>query len=108
VRIEDIRQLISEWFAGVGGASLKLPTRWFGRPYDNQHRLTQTSVLAGRLLLELDGTILLILAHPSSATVEENCLRMTGFTHVTLDWDGYGEMAQHRETFDGGVVEFYG
>lgn len=108
MNVEAILQFVSEWFTGVGGASLKLPARWFGRPHDNQHRLTGASVSAGRLLLELDRTLLLTLAHPSNASVEDGCLRITGFAHGTLDWDDYGGTASHLETFKGGVVEFHG
>lgn len=105
--VEEILEFVGDWFAGVGGASLKLPSRWFGRPHDNQHRLTGASVSAGRLLLELDRSLLLTLAHPSSVAVEGGCLEIAGFTHGTLDWDDFGGSASHLETFEAGVVEFH-
>ncbi len=108
MNVEAVLRLVSAWFAQAGGASLKLPTGWFGRPYDNHHRLTGASLLAGRLLLELDGSMLLTLAHPSNATVDDGCLTITGFSHGTLDWDDYGGTASHVETFEAGVVEFHG
>jgi hypothetical protein len=103
---EDVLEVVRDWFAEVGGASMRLPTGWFGRPYDNLHRLTGSHVLAQRLILVLDDQLILLLAHPNTASTESKSLRISGFAHGSLDWDEYGNRRAHVESFEGGEVEF--
>jgi hypothetical protein len=108
VNTESIREALLDWFDLVGSASLKLPTGWFGRPHDNQHRLTSSHVLGDRLVIELDGQTVLMLAHPTTAEVDGACRRVSGFTHGVWDWDEYGSGRPRLQTFAGGTVEFHG
>lgn len=39
-----IAEAIAMFFANHEVASLKFPSGWFGRPYDNWHRLTGVSI----------------------------------------------------------------
>jgi hypothetical protein len=107
--LDAILQVVTGWFAAAGAASMKLPHGWFGRPFDNRHQLTSARVMAGRLILELDGSMLLVLAHPTSAERSDgDVLRISGFLHGALSWDGYGGSVGDVETFGGGDVEFHG
>ncbi len=72
-----------------------LPSGWFGRPFDNLHRLTAARVEADRLVVVLDERIVLSLAHPSNAVADSTTLRLSGFTHAILDWDEYGHAGSH-------------
>ena len=103
---DEILRAVTAWFGQVGGASLQLPSGWFGRPYDNLHRLTSATVAADRLLLVLDNQLLLSLAHPRTVVYDEKTLRLSDFDHVTWDWDEYGSGTSHLETFGGGEVSF--
>ncbi len=103
---EEVRQSVVAWFADVRSAGLKLPSGWFGRPYDSLHQLTGAYVHAGRLVLVLDDQLLLILAHVSAAVVSGPVLRLAGFAHAVWDRDEYGSGRPHVETFDSGQVEF--
>ena len=108
MKTDTILQALLIWFDDVEAAGLKLPTGWFGRPYDNEHRLTSAHVLADRLVMELDGQMILMLAHPTEIEVDGTCLRLSGFSHGALDWDEYGSGRPHLQTFAGGCVEFHG
>jgi hypothetical protein len=95
-----------ERFQEAGGASLKLPAGWFGRPYDNVHQLTAVTALAGRLVIALDSQMVLTLAHPATVTTELRKLTLSGFAHGTWDWDECASDRSHVEILDRGVVEF--
>lgn len=87
---------------------MKLPSGWFGRPFDNRHQLTSARLMTGRLLIELDDRMLLVLAHPESAVGSDgDVLRIGGFRHGTLTWDEYGGSGGDIETFGIGEVEFH-
>lgn len=103
---QALAQTVAGFFAEFGGASLKLPTGWFGRPYDNLHQLSSVHVVAERLIIELDGQMMLLLSHPTDAVVDGSTLRLSGFTHGSWDWDEYGTRVPHLETFQEGIVEF--
>ncbi len=103
---DEILGVVMTWFRQVGGASLQLPSGWFGRPFDNLHRLTSGTVAADRLLLVLDDQLLLSLAHPRTVVYDQKNLRLSGFDHATWDWDEYGGGKSHLETFEGGEVSF--
>jgi hypothetical protein len=106
MRIEEIVAILSRWFQDSGGAGLKLPSGWFGKPYDNLHQLTAITVLGGRLIIVLDSQMILTLAHPSDVHVENNRIVVSGFTHGTWDWDEHGSAQSHVELLTGGEVEF--
>jgi hypothetical protein len=103
---QSILEVVEQWFREVGSASLKLPSGWFGRPYDNLHRLTAAHALADRLILVLDNQMVLTLAHPTNVAVDGGRLSVSGFTHASWDWDEYGFPRPHLETFQGGEIEF--
>jgi hypothetical protein len=89
---------IADWMAQVGAAGLVLPNGWFGRPYDELHRLTWLEPRANRVLLELDDRLLLILTNVSHVEVGKDRLTI-GAAQVVLDWQEYGSQLSHVETF---------
>jgi len=104
--VEHVLEAVESFFAQWGGAGLKLPSGWFGRPHDNFHELTSASVTGDTLTLVLDEHMTLALDEPKRATVEGAVLRVEGFTQAAWDWREYGSDAEHHERFDGGAVEF--
>jgi hypothetical protein len=103
---DEIQAAVIDWFARVRTAGLKLPSGWFGRPFDNLHRLTGAHVLADRLVLALDDRLVLVLARPSQVTERDGNLVISGFVHAVFDWDAYGSDEPHLNTFADGEVEF--
>jgi hypothetical protein len=51
---EAIAEAVAMFFGNHEVASLKLPSGWFGRPYDNWHQLTKVSIERDLVLIRLD------------------------------------------------------
>lgn len=89
---------ITEWMGHVGVAGLVLPDGWFGRPYDNFHQLTWSKPRGNRVILEFDSNLLLVLTDVSN--IEPGNERLTvSAAQVVLDWQEYGSLVPHVETF---------
>jgi hypothetical protein len=99
---------VRDWFGQVRVAGLELPSGWFGRPHDNLHELTWSAATSGKLLLELDEQILLILTDAHDAEVGDNRLRITNCRQVTLDRQEYANMRPHVDDLGAGDVTFHG
>jgi len=94
---------VNEWFAAVGYAGLVLPSGWFGRPYDNWHELTWACARSTKLLVELDGQLLLVLTEPGVPQVEGPDLVLP-CAQLVFDWQGYGDLIPHAESFGAGSL----
>ncbi len=97
---------VIDWFGRTSGGSLRLPSGWFGRPYDNLHRLTSAQMVGDRLVIVLDDRMALIVTGPVTARVEPASLRLVGFSQAVWEWTEYGSGLPHTETFDAGEIEF--
>jgi hypothetical protein len=106
VTADHVRAAVVGWFDRTQAGGLKLPSGWFGRPRDNLHRLTETHVIADRLVLVLDGQMVLTLAGASEVSERHGNLVLSGFDHCVWDWTEYGSNRTHLETFTDGEVEF--
>lgn len=104
--LEALQRSVYAFFGSWEGASLKLPSGWFGRPHDNFHVLTSVSIVGDALVIVLDERLELRLSRPQRIDVDGPTLRVGGFTGADWKWCDYGTGAEHREHFDGGVVEF--
>jgi hypothetical protein len=107
MRADQMTSPIASWFAHVGGAGLKLPSGWFGRPHDNFLHLSWVSAAANRLMLVLDDQLVLVVAHPTTLLARNNSLQIGGYRHAVWDWDEYGNGRSHIDCFDDqGTIEF--
>jgi hypothetical protein len=104
--IQAVLREITEWFHRVSTATLQLPSGWFGRPFDNQHSLTWATTRGDRLLIELDNQLLLIITRPSKVKVTEYELSIGDFSQLVFDWQEYGSLESHAETFHDGSLRF--
>ncbi|GAB3068525.1 hypothetical protein GCM10027053_35960 [Intrasporangium mesophilum] len=96
---------IATFFGDHEVASLKLPSGWFGRPYDNWHRLTEVSTDGQRVRIRIDQTQDLDL-DASGASVDGRTLRVV-IRSGGWDWTDYGGSERHHESLGQGVVEFH-
>lgn len=55
----QFEEIVQRWFDEEWSGSLLLPDGWYGRPYDNQHRLTSMNELEGVLSVTLDENLTL-------------------------------------------------
>lgn len=99
---DQVTRFFSQW----GGASLKLPTGWFGRPRDNSHELSSVGGDEEALVIELDGGLVLTVYGPQEITSDGHVLRIAGFQRAHWRWLDYASGAPHDEEFDHGTIEF--
>ncbi|WP_433893189.1 hypothetical protein [Streptomyces sp. CA-111067] len=105
--LDETLEAITDWFAHAEYSGLILPRGWFGRPFDNQHLLTWAHARQGKLLLELDDQLLLVLTTPGRPDTKDRNLTVT-FAQLVFDWQGYGDLQPHAEVFSDGEIQFVG
>ncbi|UJA21144.1 hypothetical protein HJD18_13590 [Thermoleophilia bacterium SCSIO 60948] len=105
----DAARTVQEYAALIRVFGLKLPTGWFGRPYDNLHELTLVEPRRHRLLIELDHRLLLSFAGRPLVAAEGKEASITAFDQLVFDWSEYGEPTPHCKVFsEGGEVRLIG
>lgn len=100
-----IAAAIHAFFSEHEVASLRLPSGWFGRPYDNQHQLTEATTAGDSVVVRLDQRQVLTLV-AEGASEEAGVLRVA-VRGGRWDWTEYGGEAEHREVLESGLVEFH-
>ena len=108
VTSEQAEKVLVEWFLRVGVAGLVLPSGWFGRPYDDQFRLTGSAALGERLVVCLDDNALLAVLRPGEVVEENERLVIRGFDQVVWAFSEYGSRRSHVQVFDRGAIELVG
>lgn len=96
---------ISAFFEEHEVASLKLPSGWFGRPYDNWHQLTKASAEGSRIHLRLDQVQVLDL-DASHVFVDDRAVSVE-IRGGDRSWTSYGGTDKHHEELGQGTVEFH-
>ncbi len=97
--------LIKEWFSGRQGGSLMLPNGWFGRPFDNFHRLYEVRADEHNLYLALDGgQLILSFEGPVQISVSNDELTLERFTRMVFNEKRYGPSISKTIHFHSGVV----
>lgn len=106
--VDTVLTTVRGWLAAAEAASMELPDGWFGRPYDNMHRLTWSVQRDGKLFLELDHQLHLVLADPVIGEVSAENLDLR-CSQLTFDWREYGSIDRRHVTayHDGGTVRFH-
>lgn len=81
-----------------------LPDGWFGRPYDNIHRLSFLAIRPLWLVLELDERLLLTIREPAAVQRRDSELVISGFTSCVFDRKEYGGERGFVATYASGDV----
>jgi hypothetical protein len=102
---DDARHDLVRWFRRGVVAGLVLPTGWFGRPFDNAHELTWCEARKDRLLVELDGLLLLTATRQLGLEITGDELVVTA-EQVVFDQIEYGTPKVHAEIFAPGSFRF--
>ena len=108
VTFEEAADRVRAFFATHQVAGLELPDGWFGRPFDNLHELTLAEGRPLRLLLELDGRLLLTIAGPIDIVEEGDRLVLRSGAQIVFDAALYGSDEPLARSFHGGVVVLHG
>lgn len=103
--MDDLVSHVAEFFRVHPSVGVKLPSGWFGRPYDNIYHLVSIDVEDNRLSLQFNDWSLLSIANPSEAIISGSTLRVLGFTNGIWEWRDADTNTSHQEVFDRGVVE---
>lgn len=97
---------VSQFFSDKSSAGLKLPDGWFGRPHDNQHRLTSVNATDESLHIQLDGMHTLELTGEVNVELADGTLRLSDFDTLIWDREDYSTGHRIRKEFTDGHVEF--
>ena len=101
----EVAKAVGTFFAGHAAAGLVLPSGWFGRPYDNFHRLTACTAAGDTVHVELDGQLNLLFEGPGTLAVRDgDSLVVSGFTRLLWDWRPYGSLESRHTVFSDGKV----
>jgi hypothetical protein len=93
------------FFARHEVASLRLPSRWFGRPHDNWHQLTEATSDGDEVVIRLDNVQVLTLE--ASRASEDGRVLGIEIRRGAWVWTEYGGSRVHREDLEAGIVEFH-
>jgi hypothetical protein len=103
---DQIAELLRYWYRADRAAGVILPNGWFGRPYDNQHRLGWVMPMGRGLVVQLDEGLVIVISHPQHAVVEAGRFVIAGSSRVVFDREEYGSGLPHLDELGPGNVEF--
>src|SRR5262245_42487608 len=78
--------------------TLRIWGDWFGRPYDNHHRLVGAETDDAALILTFDEDECLSVWHPEGAEIDATVFRIQRASRVRWEWFYYGrpQLPQNR------------
>jgi hypothetical protein len=100
-----VARAVEAFFGEHAVASLRLPTGWFGRPYDNWHELSDVTVVGDVVVVRLDELQVLPL-HAVTARIDGRTLQVT-IHDGYWEWTSYGGTDRHHQQLGAGAVEFH-
>lgn len=83
--------IIQQWFKDEWGGSIMLPDGWYGRPYDNHHRLTSIDESGDALTLVLDKKLTLQFKGLKSVEKRDRELVFGPFNSLIFEWESFGK-----------------
>jgi hypothetical protein len=97
---------MKKWFAKNKVFGLILPEGWFGRPYDNNHRLTLLEERKNKLIVEVDEQLYFLLTKPLECSIVDGNLVISNFQQLTFDRQSYGDMQPYCKVYASGELTF--
>ena len=87
---ERIAAALRQALPNVKSGTLRFWGSWFGRPYDDSHRIVSCELQGEELRVHFnDGEVLRVWA-PRRATIDENNFRILEASRVRWEWFYYG------------------
>ena len=87
---EQIANRIRKALPNIKCGTLRFWGSWFGRPYDNQHRIVDCEGEGEILLVRFDGSELLSVFSPRNVSFNEQTFRIDDAARVRWEWFYYG------------------
>jgi hypothetical protein len=91
------------WLEATGAVGLVLPDGWFGRPYDNQHRVTRIEARGPRVVLALDDRLVLTFTGGLACAPDGSELSVAA-SQVVFDWIEHGSDTPRADVYVDGTV----
>jgi hypothetical protein len=82
----EIQQLLPR----IKSGSLRFWGVWFGRPYDNLHRIVSANAVDGCLSISFEGSELLHVWHPQGSVIRADAFSIGDADRVRWEWFYYG------------------
>jgi len=98
---------VRAWYLVARLASIELPGRWFGRPFDNLHELTWSAATLHKLLLEFDSQVMCITTDPSGLEADRDLLTIEPFAQLVVDWQEYSNFRPRVESYTAGPFRLW-
>jgi len=92
VTSDDLRDAISEQLQSLHPGSLTFWGIWFGKPYDNSHRIVGADSSDGTAVIFFDHAETLIVDQPRGWSVGRGRLLIRNATRVRFQWFPYGRL----------------
>ena len=100
-------ETIRSWSLRNDGGSLELPDGWFGRPYDNVHRLTTVHLHADAPPLALDDRLFLT-AQGSIKVEADDASLIIGADQLLIEWTGFGsDQTRHVQSYSQALLRLH-
>ena len=88
----DLRNAICENLGSLQAGSLSFWGGWFGKPYDNFHRIVGAELLDNTLIVHFDQSETLILDTPRNWSLDAGKLLVGEADRVRFQWFYYGKL----------------
>jgi hypothetical protein len=78
--------------------SLRFWGDWFGRPYDNWHRMLMCEARSGAVIMTFNNEEILVVTEPVGLLIDANVFSIRSATKVRWEWFYYGlsQTAENR------------
>ncbi len=86
---------LEQWLSTNSHFGLMLQTGWFGRPYDNNHSVTNIFERPNKFIVEIDEQLYLIFTKPLEIELSGDDLVFKKYQQLTFDYQGYSNMYSH-------------
>jgi hypothetical protein len=92
VRSYDLLNAINESLSNLKPGSLSFWGDWFGKPYDNVHRITSATWTEDYDVIHFDGGETLLVKSPGKWSLKGGCLLIRDAEVVRWQWFSYGRV----------------
>ena len=97
IEVDEMARCLRNQCSAVNPGTLRFWGDWFGRPYDNQHRLVNCENDGQLLRLHFDGRETLSLWSPGELFIGEGKFKVNVADRLLWEWFSYGQpkMPEH-------------
>jgi hypothetical protein len=80
--------------------TLRIFGDWFGRPFDNVHRVVSADVRDDLLVIAMDDGEVLTVTNPSDIEIGAGAFRIGRADRVRLEWFAYGQPRESADRYE--------